>query len=108
MPEQKRVRRTAQQILADLDEQIANLEASIDAIEEKKKAAAQEYDHKIAGVKEKIAKLETRKKSMLSPKKRKARKSKTVQIKELVKQAQKSGLKLNEIAEKLGVPLEEE
>ena len=108
MPEQKRVRRTTQQILADLEEQIAGLEASIGTIEEKKKAAMEEYDHKIAGVKERIAKLEARKKTMLAPKKRKARKSKTVQIKELVKQAQKSGLKLNEIAQKLGVPLEEE
>lgn len=108
MPEQKRVRRTAQQIIADLDDQIAALEASIGTIEEKKKAAMQEYDDKAAAVKAKIAKLEARKKSMLSPKKRKARKSKTVQIKELVKQAQKSGLKLNEIAEKLGVNLEEE
>lgn len=44
---------------------------------------------------------------MLSPKKRKPRKSKAERIRELVKQAQKSGMKLDEIAEKLGMPLSE-
>ena len=60
-----------------------------------------------AAVQEKAAKLAERKKEVLSPKKRKPRKSKAERIRELVKQAQKSGMKLDEIAEKLGMPLSE-
>ena len=82
MAEQKRVRRTPEQIAADIDGQIA-------------------------AVQEKAAKLAERKKEVLSPKKRKPRKSKAERIRELVKQAQKSGMKLDEIAEKLGMPLSE-
>ena len=40
----------------------------------------------------------------LGPKQRKKRKTKAEKIQELVRQAQNSGLKLDEIAEKLGVP----
>lgn len=108
MSEQKRIRRTSEQIIADLDHTIAGLQDSITEIEEKKAASAVAFDAKIEAVKTKIAKLEEKKKSILSPKKRKPRKSKTAQIKELVKRANKSGLKLEEIAEKLGVSLVEE
>ena len=66
-----------------------------------------EFDNKIAAVKEKIAKLEVKKKDVLTPKKRKPRKSKADQIKLLVRQAQKSGMKLDEIADKLGMALPE-
>ena len=87
MAEQKRVRRTPEQIAADIDGQISKLEENIRGLEEKK--------------------LAERKKEVLSPKKRKPRKSKAERIRELVKQAQKSGMKLDEIAEKLGMPLSE-
>lgn len=107
MPEQKRLRRTAQEIAADLDLQIEKLHASIEDIGQKKAAACAEYDQKAANVKEKITQLQEKKKLTLSPKKRKPRKNKTEQIKDLVKQAQKQGLKLDEIAEKLGVALAE-
>ena len=43
----------------------------------------------------------------IPPKKRKPRKSKADQIKLLVRQAQKSGMKLDEIADKLGMALPE-
>ena len=99
MAEQKRVRRTPEQIAADIDGQISKLEENIRGLEEKKIAACAEFDAKIAAVQEKAAKLAERKKEVLSPKKRKLR--------ELVKQAQKSGMKLDEIAEKLGMPLSE-
>ena len=72
MAEQKRVRRTPEQIAADIDGQISKLEENIRGLEE-----------------------------------RKPRKSKAERIRELVKQAQKSGMKLDEIAEKLGMPLSE-
>ena len=107
MAEQKRVRRTPEQIAADIDGQISKLEENIRGLEEKIIAACAEFDAKIAAVQEKAAKLAERKKEVLSPKKRKPRKSKAERIRELVKQAQKSGMKLDEIAEKLGMPLSE-
>ena len=107
MAEQKRVRRTPEQIAADIDGQISKLEENIRGLEEKKIAACAEFDATIAAVQEKAAKLAERKKEVLSPKKRKPRKSKAERIRELVKQAQKSGMKLDEIAEKLGMPLSE-
>ena len=82
--EEKRVRRTAEQIAADLDAQVEQLMGSIDGIEEKKAAACAEYDRKIDSVREKIAKLEERKKALFTPKKRKPRKKKANQIKELM------------------------
>ena len=80
---------------------------SILELENKKAASVTEFDNKIAAVKEKIAKLEAKKKDVLTPKKRKPRKSKADQIKLLVRQAQKSGMKLDEIADKLGMALPE-
>ena len=88
MAEQKRVRRTPEQIAADIDGQISKLEENIRGLEEKKIAACAEFDAKIAAVQEKAAKLAER-------------------IRELAKQAQKFGMKLDEIAEKLGMPLSE-
>ena len=44
---------------------------------------------------------------MLTPKKRKTRKTKAQQIKDLVRKAQKAGLKPDEIASRLGVSIEE-
>ena len=48
--------------------------------------------------------MQEKKKAALGPKQRKKRKTKAEKIQELVRQAQKSGLKLDEIAEQLGVP----
>ena len=107
MAEEKRVRRTADQIAADIDVQVEKLTESISEIEEKKAAACAEFDRKIQSVNEKNAKLETRKKALFTPKKRKPRKKKADQIKELIRQAQKSGMKLDEIADKLGVEIAE-
>ena len=98
---------TPEQIAADLDIQIEKLKDSILELENKKAASVTEFDNKIAAVKEKIVKLEAKKKDVLTPKKRKPRKSKADQIKLLVKQAQKSGMKLDEIADKLGMALPE-
>ncbi len=107
MAEEKRIRRTAEQIAADIDVQKEKLAESISEIEEKKAAACAEYDRKIESVNEKIAKLEARRKALFAPKKRKPRKKKADQIKELIRQAQKSGMKLDEIADKLGVEITE-
>ncbi len=55
MSEGKRIRRTPEQIVADLDVQIENLKDSILELENKKAAAVTEFDNKIAAVKEKIS-----------------------------------------------------
>ncbi|MFR9217132.1 MAG: hypothetical protein ACLVKK_13000 [Ruthenibacterium sp.] len=107
MPEGKRVRRTPQQMAQDLDAQMEKLNASIAELEEKKAAGAAVFDGKIAAVREKIKKLEAKKKDVLAPKKRKTRKTKAQQIKDLVRKAQKAGLKPDEIASRLGVSIEE-
>ena len=107
MPEGKRVRRTPQQMAQDLDAQMEKLNASIAELEEKKTASAAVFDGKIAAVREKIKKLEAKKKDVLAPKKRKTRKTKAQQIKDLVRKAQKAGLKPDEIASRLGVSIEE-
>ena len=107
MPEGKRVRRTPQQMAQDLDAQMEKLNASIAELEEKKTASAAVFDGKIAAVREKIKKLEAKKKDVLAPKKRKTRKTKAQQIKDLVRKAQKAGLKQDEIASRLGVSIEE-
>ena len=52
MAEQKRVRRTPEQIAADIDGQISKLEENIRGLEEKKIAACAEFDAKIAAVQE--------------------------------------------------------
>ena len=108
MEEQKRIRRTSEQIAADLDGEVKTLKQSIAEIEKKKAASAASFDEKIAAVNGKIEKLLAKKKAVLAPaKKRRPRRSKTTQLKEIIKHAQKSGLKLNEIAEKLGVTKED-
>ena len=107
MPEGKRVRRTPQQMAQDLDAQMEKLNASIAELEEKKTASAAVFDGKIAAVREKIKKLEAKKKDVLAPKKRKTRKTKAQQIKDLVRKAQKAGHKPDEIASRLGVSIEE-
>ena len=52
MSEGKRIRRTPEQIVADLDVQIEKLKDSILELENKKAAAVTEFDNKIASVKE--------------------------------------------------------
>ena len=107
MPEEKRVRRTPQQIAQDLDEQMEKLNASIAELEEKKAASAAVFDGKIAAVKEKIKKLEARKKDLIYPKKLILLKTKAQKIKDLVRKAQKACLKPDEIASRLGISMEE-
>ncbi len=102
--ETKRVRRTAQQRAADIDTQIAELESSIARIEDRKQAAVAEFDRKINTVRDRIAGLREKQEALLTPKPRKPRKTKKEKIAEILKQAQKSGMKPEEIAEKLGIP----
>ena len=104
--EKKRVRRSAEQRAAETDAKIAELHTSVEQLETKKKAAAAVFDEKIASVQARIKALEAKKAEILAPKKRKPRKTKKQKLEAILKQAQKAGLKPEEIAERLGVTLE--
>ena len=106
--EKKRIRRTPQQLAEDIDTKLEKLNQTLAEIEGKKAAVIREYDNKAAAVTEKIAMLQKKKEHLLSPKQHKPRKTKTQKIQEIVKQAQKSGLKVDEIAERLGVSVKAE
>ena len=103
--EKKRVRRSAEHRAAETDAKIAELHTSVEQLETKKKAAAA-FDEKIASVQARIKALEAKKAEILAPKKRKPRKTKKQKLEAILKQAQKAGLKPEEIAERLGVTLE--
>lgn len=61
MPEQKRVRRTPEQIAAAIDAQIEALEGAMQETEQKKAAAIAEFDHKAAVLRGRIAALQEKK-----------------------------------------------
>ncbi len=106
--ENKRIRRTPQQIAEAIDVQIEELKGSIPKYEEKKKAAIAEYDKKIGSIHNKIKALEEKKKTVLMPKsERKPRQTKKRKIENLLKQAQKAGMKPEDIAARLGLNVEE-
>lgn len=103
----KRVRRTLQERMCDIDLKIEELEQQLQVIDEKKQEAVAVFDAKIAKVEGKISALNKKKSAMLSPKPpRKPRKTKKQKIQDLMKQAQKAGLKPEEIAQRLGLSVE--
>ena len=105
----KRTRRTPQQMADGIDATIQKLNQDLDALEAKRAAANADFDAKAAAVKERIAALEQQKKDILAPKPlRKPRKTKKQKIQELIQSASKSGLKPEEIAERLGLAQTEE
>ncbi len=106
--EGKRVRRSAEERAAEIDTKVEALRQSITDQETKKQEAVAAFDEKIASIRERIKAMEAKKKEILAPKQpRKRRKSKKQKLQEIVQQAQKSGLKPEEIAELLGIQLEE-
>lgn len=103
-PKMRRPRRTAEQKTAEIDAKIQKLNQDMENIEAKRAAAMQEFDTKAASVKERIEALEQQKQELLAPKPpRKPRKTKKQKIQELIQCANKSGLKPEEIAERLGL-----
>lgn len=102
-----RKRRTREELLAALDEKIEAQNLAIKKCEEQKVIAAQELDAKIAAAKARIKAMEQRKKDIMTPKQPKRRTSKKLKIQDILKKASKSGLSINEIAERLGVNTEE-
>ncbi len=101
----KRVRRTAQQRAEDMIGEIAHLEEVLEKQTEKKRAAMEEFDARIASTQKKIRALQKKRADLLNPKSK--QRTKRQKIQDLVKQAQKSGLKPDEIAARLGLPTEE-
>lgn len=106
-PEKKRVRRTREERASALDEKIREAREQIEGIESKKQEAICAFDAKIDAIRGKIQALESKKEQVLSPKQRKTktRRTKKQKIAEILKQAQSSGLKPEEIAEKLGIEI---
>ena len=105
----KRVRRTPQQMAEQIDGRIQKLNQDLEDLEAKRAAANADFDAKAAAVKEKIEVLEQKKADILKPKPpRKPRKSKKQKIQEIIKLANKSGLKPEEIAQRLGIEQTEE
>lgn len=100
----RRPRRTAQQKADEIDAKIEKLNQDIEGLEVKRAAAMQDFDTKVAAVKERIDALVQQKTELLAPKPpRKPRKTKKQKIQEIIQLANKSGLKLEEIAERLGL-----
>ena len=105
--EKKRVRRSVDERAAEFDKKIQKANAQITDLETKKKDAVAEFDGKIAASKAKVEKLEAAKAELLKPKApRKPRKTKKQKMDELVKKMEKSGMKPEEIAKKLGLELD--
>lgn len=105
----RRPRRTAEQKAAEIEAKVQKLNEDLDNIETKRTAANEDFDAKVAAVKERIATLEQQKKDILAPKPpRKPRKTKKQKIQEIIQFANKSGLKPEEIAERLGLNQPEE
>ncbi len=105
MPNEKRARRTPQQIVQDTELEIKRLEENIGMLEQRRDAQNEEIDRRIQAVKLRIEKLEEHKHAVLAPKARKPRRTKAQLISEIVGKAQKSGMKLCEIADRLDVDL---
>lgn len=97
----KHTRRTPQQMAEAIDVKIVALQQDIAGIEEKRKKANVDFDEKVAAVEAKIKGLNEKKEAILAPKP--PRKTKKQKMEEVIKAAMKSGMKLEEVAEKLGL-----
>jgi len=101
--ENKRTRRTTEERIAVINSKIEVVNQTIADLEEKKQASAALFDKKIEAAQEKIKALEAKKQDILAPKP--PRKTKKQKIQEILKEAQKSGMKPEEIADRLGITL---
>lgn len=105
--ETKHSRRTPEERIAEIDAKIEECGKQIQAIEVKKQESVAAFDDRISKVQARIKGLEKQKKAILVPKPpRKPRKTKKEKIQDLMKQAQKAGLKPEEIAERLGLTIQ--
>lgn len=97
----KRVRRTIEQRVADIDEKIAAANSEIEKLETKLADFKKETADKIKAQKAKIKKLEQQKTVVSNPKPRARR----VGMNSVLKKAKEMGLSPAEVAEKLGIEL---
>lgn len=103
----KRIRRSPEQLAADIDVKIEAIKKQIADTEDERKAVNAKIDAKIADANARIKALTEKKKTLLAPKPpRKPRKTKQQKLADILKQASKAGMKPEEIAERLGVTLE--
>lgn len=98
---QRRSRRSPQQRAEEIDEKIAAQREVIANIEKKRDKANADFDEKVAAIESKIKGLNKKKQAILAPKP--PRKTKKQKVEELIKAAIKSGMKPEEVAEKLGL-----
>ena len=106
--ENKKVRRTTEERIAEVNAKIEKLNGQIQNLEEKKQETVTAYNDRIAKVMDRVKELEKQKAAILAPKPaRKPRKTKKEKIQDLMKQAQKAGLKPGEIAERLGLTIQD-
>ena len=90
--------------ILEIDEKIEKFEQSLVELDDKRAEAMIAFDEKEANLRDKIQQLQLKKEDILSPKPiKRTRKSKKQKIADLVKLANKSGLKPEEIAERLGI-----
>lgn len=105
MEEKKRIRRPAEERIAEIDEKIEQFNKSLDALADKREKVNTEFDEKEKKIKEKIKTLTKKKESILSPepKKRRPRMTKKRKIADIVSKAVKEGLTPEEVLELLGL-----
>lgn len=101
----KRPRRTPEERATEIEVQIEKIKSSISEMESKKQTAISAFDEKIKASQEKIKSLEKKKSDILFPKPPK--KTKRQKIQAILNKAQKSGMKPEEIAERLEISLED-
>ncbi len=102
--EQKRTRRTVEERVAQVDLNIRTIEETIAKLENKKQAAVATYDEKIAVQQQRIVVLKAQKEKLLNPKPpKKHRMTKKEKMIALLKNAQKSGLSIEEMTTRLGL-----
>ena len=106
--ENKKVRRTTEERIAEVNAKIEKLNGQIQNLEEKKQETVTAYNDRIAKVMDRVKELEKQKAAILAPKPpRKQRKTKKQKIQEIVKLALKNGMSVDEIADQLHVEVED-
>ena len=105
----KRIRRTPEQRAEEINVKIQKMNQELDDLKVKRDAVIQEFDKKEEAIKARIKEQEKKKEALLAPKPpRKPRKTKKQKIQDIIKLANKSGLKPEEIAQRLGLDQAEE
>jgi len=104
MEEKKRIRRSAEERVQEIDEKIEKFERSLADLDDKRADAMLAFDEKEASIRDKIQQLQMKKEDILSPKPiKRTRVSKKQKMAAVLKMATKAGWKPEEIVEKLGL-----